>query len=81
MLLNQLDTLVNYMVIWSEQNGIMLYMIGASLVAQMVKNLPAMQETQVRSLGQENPVFLPGEFHKQRSLVGYSLIPVSCTMS
>ena len=25
----------------------------ASLVAQMVKNLPAMQETQVRSLGQE----------------------------
>ena len=25
--------------------------IGASLVAQMVKNLPAMQETQVRSLG------------------------------
>ena len=26
----------------------------ASLVAQMVKNLPAMQETQVRSLGQED---------------------------
>ena len=26
---------------------------GASLVAQMVKNLPAMQETQVRSLGWE----------------------------
>ena len=25
---------------------------GASLVAQMVKRLPAMQETQVRSLGQ-----------------------------
>ena len=25
-----------------------------SLVAQMVKNLPAMQETQVRSLGWEN---------------------------
>ena len=25
--------------------------IGASLVAQMVKNLPAMQETWVRSLG------------------------------
>ena len=47
----------------------------------MVKNLPAMQETQVRSLGQENPlekgwqptsVFLPGELHGQRSLVGYS---------
>ena len=27
-----------------------------SLVAQMVKNLPAMQETQVRSLGQEDPL-------------------------
>ena len=47
----------------------------------MVKNLPTMQETRVRSLGQENPLekglastpaLLPGEFHKQRSLVGYS---------
>ena len=28
----------------------------ASLVAQMVKNLPAMQETQVRSLSQEDPL-------------------------
>ena len=46
----------------------------------MVKNLPAVQETQVRSLGQEDPlekgmattpVFLPGEFHGQRSLVVY----------
>ena len=46
-------------------------------VAQMVKNPPAMQETQVRSLGQEDPlekemqpipVFLPGEFNGQRSL-------------
>ena len=27
----------------------------ASLVAQMVKNQPAMKETQVHSLGQENP--------------------------
>ena len=30
----------------------------ASLVAQTVKNLPAMQETMVQSLGQEDP---PGE--------------------
>ena len=30
--------------------------IGTSLVAQMVKNLPAKQETQVRSLGQEDPL-------------------------
>ena len=29
---------------------------GASLVAQMVRNLRAMQETQVRSLGQEDPL-------------------------
>ena len=28
---------------------------GASLVAQMVKNLPAMQDTWVQSLGQEDP--------------------------
>jgi len=48
----------------------------------MLKNLPAMQETRVRSLGWEDPlekgmaihsVFLPGESHGQRSLVGYSL--------
>ena len=53
----------------------------AFLGAQMVRNPPAMQETQVQSLGQENPlekgmahtpVFLPGEFHGQRSLAGYS---------
>ena len=35
-------------------------MLGGSfqvfLVAQMVKNLPAMQETQVQSLGQEDPL-------------------------
>ena len=29
---------------------------GASLVAQMVKNLPAMRETQVQSPGQEDPL-------------------------
>ena len=29
---------------------------GASLVTQMVKNLPAMQETQVQSLGWEDPL-------------------------
>ena len=43
---------------------------GASLVAQMVKGLPAMRETQVQSLGREHPlekemsthsVLLPGE--------------------
>ena len=52
-----------------------------SLVAQMVKNLTIMQETQVQSLGWEDPLekgmathssILPGEFHGQKSLVGYS---------
>ena len=31
-------------------------LIGAFLLAQLVKNLPAMQETWVRSLGQEDPL-------------------------
>ena len=47
----------------------------------MVKNLPAKQETWVRSLGwktpwrrkwQPTPVILSGKSHGQRSLVGYS---------
>ena len=49
---------------------ILLLPFNASLVAHMVKNLPAMQETWVPSLGWEDPleeawqptpVFLPGE--------------------
>ena len=52
-----------------------------SLVAQTLKNLPAMQETWVWSLVRKiswkrewlsTPVFLPGQFHGQRSLLGYS---------
>ena len=37
---------------------IMIYFMSwwASLVAQMVKNLPAMQETRVQSLGCEDPL-------------------------
>ena len=34
----------------------MLRWVSVSLVAQMVKNLPAMQETQVLSLGREDPL-------------------------
>ena len=53
---------------------------GASLVGQTVKNLPAMQKTQVPFLGQKiwrrewqpTAVFLLGEFHGQRSQEGYS---------
>ena len=49
----------------------------ASLVAQMVKHLPAVWETWVQSLGWEDPleketVLLLGKSHRQRSLVGYS---------
>ena len=32
------------------------WLLGASLVAQTVKNMPAMQETQVGSLGGEYPL-------------------------
>ena len=55
--------------------------LGASLVAQTVKNLPAMQETWIQSLGWEDALekemathstFLPGKSHGQRSLAGYS---------
>ena len=50
-------------------------------MAQSIKNLPAMWDTQVQSLSREDPwkrdwqptpVFLPGELHGQRSLVGSS---------
>ena len=33
-----------------------MHFYGASLVAQMVKNLPAMQETRIQSLGGEDPL-------------------------
>ena len=58
------------------------------MVAQTVKNLPAVQETRVQSLGREDPLekgteltsaFLPGEFHGRRSLVSYS--PWGCKES
>ena len=39
---------VLHLIIWSE--------LQASLGAQMVKNLPEMQETQVQLLGQEDPL-------------------------
>ena len=50
-------------------------------MAQRVKNLPAMQETQAQSLGWEDnleeemttPVFLPGESQGRGSLVGCRL--------
>ena len=53
----------------------------ASLVAQLVKNLPVMWEIWVQSLSGEDPLeeekatdssILPGKSHRQRSLLGYS---------
>ena len=54
---------------------------GASLVAQRLKHLPPMRETQVQSLGREDPLekemvthssVLAWRSRGQRSLVGYS---------
>ena len=42
---------------WLMQDKMLIHpTIWASLVTQTVKNLPAIQETQVRSLGQEDPL-------------------------
>ena len=57
--------------------------LGTSLVAQMIKNLPAMKETWVQSLVRKDPfeksmatnsspVFLPGKSQGQKNLLGYS---------
>ena len=63
-------------------------MLRASLVAQIVKQPPAMQETGVQSLDREDPLekewlptpaFLLRECHAQRSLAGYS--PWGCKES
>ena len=58
------------------------FLVMKSLVVQMVKNLPSMQETQVISLDWEDPLeeemathsnILVRNIHGQRSLVGCSL--------
>ena len=45
---------------------ILLYLFRTSLVAQMIKNLPAMRETQVQSLGWED--------HLEEGMATYSSI-------
>ena len=60
--------------------------LGSILVAQTVNNQPPMQETQVQSQGlgrspgegRGNPllIFMPGEFHGQRSMVENSVIAI-----
>jgi len=60
---------------------VVTHTLRASLVAQLIKNLPSLREPWVRSLGWEDPlkkgmtttpVFLPGKLHGQRSLAAYS---------
>ena len=53
------------------QNVYSTRIIEASLVAQMVKNLPAMQETWVQSLGLEDP--LEKEMATHSSILGLPL--------
>ena len=57
--------------------GLIAWVPGGSA---LVKNLPAIQDTRVQSLGwkdplkedmQPTPVFLPGDSQGQRSLAGY----------
>ena len=73
--------LENLLINWLPGFYSFCYSFRASLVAQSVKNLPAMEETWIQSKGREaplekkwqpTPVFLPGEFYGQRRLVGYS---------
>ena len=61
-------------------------LIRASLVAQLIKNPPAMQETWIRSLGWEDPlkkgkathsVFWPGEFHELYSPWGHKELDIA----
>ena len=60
--------------------GIAYLYTWASLVAQTINNLPAMQDTRFAPWVEKilekgmatTPVFLPGEFHGQRSLARYS---------
>ena len=44
----------------------------ASLVAQMLKNLPALQETQVQSLGHEDP--LEKEMASHSSILAWRIL-------
>ena len=72
--------------IWDEVDVIIIIEIKGTIYGgfsggSVIKNLPAKQETQVWSLGQEDPqrrkwqptaVVLPGKSHGQKSLEGYS---------
>ena len=54
-----------------ENYNLSLFGVLVSLVAQTVKNLPAMQETQVQCLGQEDP--LEKEMATQSSILAWKI--------
>ena len=70
---------------WRARGQIKVYFLivfRASLVAQMVKHLPAMRrpgfnpwigKSPWRRKWQPTPIFFPGKSHGQRTLIGYSL--------
>ena len=69
------------LVLWPLVNNVIILILGGSTV----KNIPAMQESWVWSLAQQDPLektwqptptFLPGKSYRQKSLAGYS--PWSC---
>ena len=82
---------ISHSLLWSTQSKALAYYITTNSwwcwfyefwqLYKDIKNPPAMQETQVWSLGQKNPLekgmvihagILAWEIHGQRSLVGYS---------
>ena len=65
-------------------NSLLLVRGGASLVVQLVKNLPAIQETLVRFLGQEDPLEKGKATHPLQyswvSLVAQTVKESACSM-
>ena len=51
-----MNRIILYTGLFYSKNYGSLYAFRASLVAQLVKNLPAVQETQIQSLGWEDPL-------------------------
>ena len=83
-LISDIDVYISFLVVYLPDFDIRV--TWASLVSHSVKNLPSVQETQVRSLGgkipwgrkwQSTPISLPGKSHGQRNLGGLQSMGVS----
>ena len=81
---NEIYVLSLWQFVEIKRNRLLIHLVAkwGFLGGSVVKNLPVMQKTWILSLGWEyslrrkwqlSPVFLPGKFHRQRSLVGYSI--------